>query len=335
MKLDQALLLDLATFNRQLIGIAESDPDVKDHPWISHSVTRFVEAGGKRLRPMMVLVGSRFGPDPDPVHVQKAALLLEYLHMASLIHDDIIDNSDLRRGAPTLQRTVGVPQATHVANYMMARAVEWVLAGEDPAAAEAEEPKPEDKPRLSEVASLLMQLCMGEYQQLSSRFQYDLPLSAYLEKSRNKTAVLMANCFRIGAELSRADKSVCRKLYAFGEALGMAFQIKDDILDYTQSAAEIGKPVGSDLKSGNVTLPVLFALEDGSPELRAAIRSLGPDSPEAEFDRVAQAIAASGAVERSLALSGEYAKKAGRIIARLRPHPACADLEIMLKYFTE
>jgi heptaprenyl diphosphate synthase len=334
MKLDQALLLDLATFNRQLKSIAESDPDARDYPWISQSVTQFVEAGGKRLRPMMVLVGSRFGPKPDPAHVQKAALLLEYLHMASLIHDDIIDNSDLRRGAPTLQRILGVPQATHIANYMMARAVEWAMDGEDPAQAEGEEPKSEDKPRLSEVASLLMQLCMGEYQQLGTRFQYDLPLSAYLEKSRNKTAVLMANCFRIGAELTRADKTVCRRLYAFGEALGMAFQIKDDILDYTRSAADIGKPVGSDLKSGNITLPVLFALEDGSPSLQAAIRSLGPDSPQAEFDRVTEAIAISGAVERSLAVSREYAKKAGRIITRLRPHPACADLEIMLKYFT-
>lgn len=335
MKLHEALRIDLASLNRELIAIAESDPDLRAYPWIGDSVTRLVEAGGKRLRPMMVLVGGRFGPEPDPIHVQKAALLLEYLHMASLIHDDIIDNSDLRRGIPTLQRTVGVAPAAHIAAYMMARALEWAMEGEREPTEEEVRLGSGDKPRLAEVASLLMQLCMGEYQQLGSRFRYEVPLADYLEKSRNKTAVLMANCFRIGAELSRADKTVCKQLYAFGEALGMAFQIRDDVLDYSETTAEIGKPAGSDLRNGNVTLPVLYALEDGGPALAAAIRALGPDSPEEEFARVTREIAACGAVERSLAMSRDYARKAKRILKRLAPHPAVADLEILLKYFTE
>lgn len=337
MKLHEALRIDLAELNKQLIAVAGSDPDVKSHPWIEESVARLVEAGGKRLRPMMVLVGARFGTAPDPLHVGKAAILLECLHMASLIHDDIIDSSDLRRGAPSLHKTVGIPEAAHIANYMMARAVEWALADEEEDPSEWDQQAQAQrggKPRLTDVASLLMQLCMGEYQQLDNRFNCDLRLADYLEKSRNKTAVLMANGFRIGAELSQADKAVCKQLYAFGEALGMAFQIRDDVLDYSESSERIGKPAGSDLRNGNVTLPVLYALEDTDSELAGAIRALGPDSPEEAFVRVTRQIAESGAVEKALELSRAYTKKAERIIARLRPNPACADLDVMLKYFT-
>ncbi|WP_058300830.1 polyprenyl synthetase family protein [Gorillibacterium timonense] len=335
MKLHEALRIDLTELNEQLIAIAASDPDAKGHSWIGESVARLVEAGGKRLRPMMVLVGARFGLESDPTHVGKAALILEYLHMASLIHDDIIDSSDLRRGEPTLHKAVGIPEAAHIANYMMARAVEWAMEGEiDPAEDDRREQR-SDKPRLADVASLLMQLCMGEYQQLGNRFNFDLTLPDYLEKSRNKTAVLMANCFRIGAELNQANKAVCKRLYAFGEALGMAFQIKDDVLDYSETSEQIGKPAGSDLRGGNVTLPVLYALEDKDSELAREIRSLGADSPDEAFARVTRQVAASGAIERSLELSRAYAKKAARIIEKLRPHPATEDLDIFLRYFTE
>lgn len=334
MKLHEALRINLTELSEQLVAIAATDPDIQAEPWIADSVTRLVEAGGKRLRPMMVLVGARFGTEPDPTNVRKAALILEYLHMASLIHDDIIDGAELRRGALTLHKEVGVAAAAHIANYMMARAVEWALDEAEPSAW-SERASRGSKPKLADVAMLLMQLCMGEYQQLDNRFNYELSLSNYLEKSKNKTAVLMANGFRIGAELSQADKKVSRRLYAFGEAVGMAFQIKDDVLDYVETAEQIGKPAGSDLMAGNVTLPVLYALEDRSTPLAREILSLGPGSAPEEFARVTRRIAESDAIERSLALSRSYALKAERMIARLRPHPAADDLEQFLRYFTE
>ncbi|MCL6457840.1 MAG: polyprenyl synthetase family protein [Gorillibacterium sp.] len=335
MNLHEALRIDLEAMNETLIDVVRLDPDLKNSPVIAESVTRLIRSGGKRLRPMMVLIGSRFGSAPSYGRSMRVAAILEYLHMASLVHDDIIDRSDLRRNELTLHHVLGVREAIHLANYMMARAVEWLLA-EDPEemdkGAKVSRGK-DNKTRLRMAASLVTQLCIGEYQQLDNRFQYDLSLADYLEKTRNKTALLMASCFQAGADITHANKETSRLLYSFGEYLGMAFQIRDDVLDYRETAAAIGKPPGSDLRNGNVTLPVLYALE--IPGLNTAIRALDAHSSDEAFNQVVERITDSGAIERTLEVSRKYTDKARLIINKLSNYPAHSDLQILLDHFTK
>lgn len=327
-KLHEALHIDLDAIDDALNRVVLTDPDVQQSSVISDSILQLIRSGGKRLRPMMVIVGARFGversfPNSDQTpadHTIRIAAILEYLHMASLIHDDIIDRSDLRRNEPTLHKLTDTYTATHIANYMMARALEWAtLSNHD------------DVIRIVGTTSILTQLCIGEYQQLYNQFNFDISLDTYLEKTRNKTALLMANCLRSGAEIANADPHTCQLLFEFGECIGMAFQIKDDLLDYTHTSGDIGKPAGSDLRNGNVTLPVLFGLED--PLLSIQIRSLHVGSSAEEVQRVVELIASSDALVRSAELSVSYLQQANMIIEKLKDYSAHTDLQIILEYF--
>lgn len=328
MKLYDQLGINLDEIDRTLCNVLESDSSLS----FSASTVRehglsLVRAGGKRLRPVMAIIGGRFGQAERYPYVLKAAAVLEYIHTASLIHDDIIDQSPLRRGEPTLHTLTGVPRAVLIANYMMARAVEW--ATETPES--DQEPSEQELERISSLASVITELCLGEYSQLRDRFQFDLTLNDYLAKTRNKTALLMAHCLKAGADAAYADSEHSELLFQFGENLGMAFQIKDDVLDFAEKKEKIGKPAGADLRNGNVTLPVLYAMED--PELRKEIVALSGESPQEDFDRVIAAITASGAIERSLRLAQDYTSKAGQAAERLASHPAGIHLIPLIHYF--
>ncbi|WP_040950730.1 polyprenyl synthetase family protein [Gorillibacterium massiliense] len=325
MQLHEALSIDLADLNQTLLNIIESDQDLPKPSDIHSGIIRLIEAGGKRLRPIMAITGGRFGPANNPDKVMRIAAMLEYIHMASLIHDDIIDDSDLRRNVPALHKSVGVNHAIFIANYLMARVVEWATTGEDVDSAFSA--------LCASLASLATQLCVGEYQQLENRFNFNLTLDEYLEKTRSKTALLMAKCLEAGAQCNEADEKIKRILYEFGDALGISFQIRDDVLDYTQTSEAIGKPAGNDLRNGNVTLPVLYALED--PALAADILMLNAESSDEEFAAIVVSIKSCGAIERTLALSESYLAKARSYIAELKEYPAYKDLEILLAFFSQ
>jgi heptaprenyl diphosphate synthase len=335
MKLNEALRINIEHIDRTLRSVVESDSDLPHPSLIRDQVLRLITAGGKRLRPIMVLVGSRFGDPKRSKIVMRTAAILEYLHMASLIHDDVIDRSELRRGEQTLHTTTDVSTAVLIANYMMTRALEWASSS-DASDAEREKNKwgkedNEETRRMSELASLSTELCLGEYGQLDNRFNFDLKLEDYLAKTRNKTARLMAVCLQAGGLAAHADTNICQLLYEFGEALGMAFQIQDDVLDFTKQATVIGKPAGADLRNGIVTLPILYALE--IPELVLPIRSLHAGSSEAEFARVINLINNSNAITRAIQFGREYTSQASQLIDSLSEHKAYRDLTTLLNYF--
>lgn len=337
MKLHEQLCIDIGAIDRMLRHVLESDEALSGSPDILDHALALIDAGGKRLRPMLALVGGRFGNASRQAYVMKAAAVLEYIHTASLIHDDIIDKSDLRRGKPTLHTKVGIAKAVFIANYMMARAVEWASddwdVDKDSASSSSSSPSERDMGRIAELASLITELCLGEYGQLRDRFNFDLTLEQYLDKTRSKTALLMAHCLRAGAEAAEADSRTSELLYQFGEALGIAFQIRDDILDFAESVATIGKPAGADLRNGNVTLPVLLALKNHS--LAERIRSLGAASSDEQFAEAISLIADSGAVEQAREFARSYTDRAAAIAEELSPHPAGADLLPLLRYFSE
>lgn len=321
MKLHDALNIDLNEINREIENLVKRDKDVPKKSQLAQSVLELVNSGGKRLRPIMVIVGSRFGQKVQGRRTLQLSAAAEFIHVASLIHDDIIDDAALRRGEPALHTKIGVLSAVHIGNYMSARVIELLSKYTG------------DKNRyvhdLSSVATA--QLCLGEYQQMEHAYDYDISMEQYLEKSRNKTAMLMATCLRVGALSSESTEETANLLYNFGEALGMSFQIQDDLLDFTQSAAVLGKPAGSDLRHGQVTLPVLFALQD--PELSPVIRTIGPDSSEAEIAHVLDLIHRSDALSRTEEVSQNYLDQAAAIVQQLSSFPAHADLETLLQYF--
>lgn len=321
MKLHEALHIDLNEINREIESLVTRDKDVPKKSTLAQSILELVGSGGKRLRPLMVIVGSRFGPKPAGRRALQLSAAAEFIHAASLIHDDIIDNAELRRGGPALHVKTGVRSAVHIGNYMSARVIELLSRYTG------------DRNRyvhdLSSVATA--QLCLGEYQQMEHAYDYDLTMDQYLEKSRNKTAMLMATCLRVGALSSESTEETADLLYRFGEALGMSFQIQDDLLDFTQSADVLGKPAGSDLRHGQVTLPVLFALQD--PALAPAIRKIGSASSTEEVEYVLGLVSGSDALARTEQVSQDYLDQASAIVQQLAAYPAHKDLDTLLNYF--
>ncbi|MGG3283365.1 polyprenyl synthetase family protein [Paenibacillus solani] len=331
MNIHNRIGMDLASFDRLLQEVVTSDRDLTPPSVVLSSVIDLINAGGKRLRPLMVVIGSRFGDNGHDSAVMKTAVLLEYLHMASLVHDDIIDQSDMRRGRPTLHETTDIQTAVQIGNYMIARAIEWAAQSNGEPDGSSENVSEEEAYRLAELAALVTELCMGEYDQLHHRFNYDLTMEQYLEKTRCKTALLMAHCLKAGAEAAQADSLIAERLFQIGEAIGMAFQIRDDLLDFTKSKEAIGKPAGADLRNGNITLPVIYALND--PALAPQIRQLGPHSAEADMDDVIIGITLSRAIEQSEQLAHSYAQQAQLMIGEFADHPAQEDLQALLQYF--
>lgn len=321
MKLHEALDIDLRQINREIEAIVKYDKDVPRSSMLSKSILELVRSGGKRIRPLMVIVGSRFGIATTGKKQLQLAAAAEFIHAASLIHDDIIDHSELRRGQPALHTKTGVSEGIHIGNYMSARVIELLTS----------QSMNRDWGVQDLAALATSQLCLGEYEQLKHAYDYDITLGQYLEKSRNKTAQLIATCLRTGALSANATEDIAELLYSFGEHLGMSFQIQDDLLDFTQSSEVLGKPAGSDLIHGQVTLPIIYALE--VPELSPIIRSIHADSTQEEIDAALEAIRSSGALEKTQQLSKFYLDQAQQIIDQLADYPAHKDLQVLLNYF--
>ncbi|OAB36808.1 heptaprenyl diphosphate synthase [Paenibacillus macquariensis subsp. defensor] len=321
MTLHETLNINLRRINKTIEDIVRLDRDVPASSILSKSILALIRSGGKRLRPLMVVVGSRFGTLPTGKLQLQLAAAVEFIHASSLIHDDIIDRSDMRRGQSAMHTITGVSEAVHIGSYMSARVIELLSSYSS------------NKDRyihdLSAVATA--QLCLGEYEQLEHRYDYDLTLEQYLEKSRNKTAQLMATCLRVGALSTEADPEVAELLYTFGEHLGMSFQIQDDLLDFTQTPDILGKPSGSDLIQGQVTLPVIYALQ--RPELAPTIRAIHSGSTPLEIQEAISIICSSGALQQTEQLSHDYLNKAQGIIEQLSSFPAHQDLQSLLDYF--
>ncbi|MDO3411437.1 polyprenyl synthetase family protein [Saccharibacillus sp. CPCC 101409] len=321
MELHKTLGIDLRRVEREMKRIVKYDNDVPPNSELERSLLQTIEAGGKRLRPMLVIVGSRFGPRADDNRIVQLAAAAEFIHTASLIHDDLIDRSPLRRGEPSLHTLIGPAKAVYVGNYMSARVVELLSQADEQAGGGRE----------SFTAVATAELCLGEYEQLEHAYDYSLSLDDYLLKSKHKTAHLMAVSLEFGARAAGADEDLCRSLYAFGEHLGLSFQIRDDLLDFTASEQQLGKPAGSDLLGGQVTLPVLYALED--PALAAEIRAVGPHTRPEDIRPLLDAIRASGALRRAEEFCRAELELARRIALSLGGHPAHADLLSLADYF--
>lgn len=290
--------LRLLTENlKQLVGAR--------HPILYAAAEHLFGAGGKRLRPAIVLLLSRATmPDQEitPKH-RRLAEITEMIHTASLVHDDVIDESELRRGVPTVHSSFGNRVAVLAGDFLFAQS-SWYLANLDNLAV------------VKLLSEVIMDLAEGEIQQGLNRFDTSLSIEAYLEKSYYKTASLLANSSEAAGILSGVSAEMSKNFYNYGRNLGLAFQIVDDILDFTASSDTLGKPAGSDLKSGNLTAPVLYALEE-KPYLEGLIER--EFAQEGDLEQALRLIEDSQGIPRARELASHHAQSAVQYLEGLPP----------------
>lgn len=266
------------------------------HPILYAAAEHLFGAGGKRIRPAIVLLMARAvsaGADILPQH-RRLAEITEMIHTASLVHDDVVDESDLRRGVPTVHSSFGNRIAVLAGDFLFAQS-SWYLANLD------------NLMVVKLLSEVIMDLAEGEIQQGLNRFDTGLTLEAYLDKSYYKTASLIANSSKSVGVLSDLSDHQLQNLYNYGRDLGLAFQIVDDILDFTGSAEVLGKPAGSDLKSGNLTAPVLYALEE-KPYLGTLIER--EFSEEGDFEQAMALVQEGDGITRSRDLAKQHVDRA-------------------------
>ncbi|CAL0310214.1 unnamed protein product [Lupinus luteus] len=282
---------DLQMLNKNLQSIVGAE-----NPVLMSAAEQIFSAGGKRMRPALVFLVSRataelLGLNELTAKHRRLAEIIEMIHTASLIHDDVLDESDLRRGKKTVHQLFGTRVAVLAGDFMFAQS-SWYLANL------------ENIEVIKLISQVIKDFASGEIKQASSLFDCDVKLDEYLIKSYYKTASLMAASTKGAAIFSGADNSLSEKMYEYGKNLGLSFQVVDDILDFTQSAEQLGKPAASDLSKGNLTAPVIFALEK-EPKLRDIIES--EFSETGSLDEAIELVKGCGGIERAQELAKEKA----------------------------
>ncbi|GMY33472.1 solanesyl diphosphate synthase 1 [Fagus crenata] len=310
---------DLQTLNQNLQSIVGAE-----NPVLMSAAEQIFGAGGKRMRPALVFLVSRataelVGLKELTMEHRRLAEIIEMIHTASLIHDDVLDDSNMRRGQETVHQMYGTRVAVLAGDFMFAQS-SWYLANL------------ENLEVIKLISQVIKDFASGEIKQASSLFDCDVELEEYLIKSYYKTASLIAASTKGAAVFSGVDSTVTQKMYEYGKNLGLAFQVVDDILDFTQSAEQLGKPAGSDLVNGNLTAPVIFALEK-APKLRDIIES--EFSEPGSLNEAVELIKSCGGIERAQELAKE---KADLAIQNLQCLPESAfrlALEDMVLYNLE
>lgn len=269
-----------------------------NHDMLKQTSIHLLKAGGKRLRPVFVLMAGQFG-NYRLDQLTHVAVPLELIHMATLVHDDVIDDATTRRGKLTVKTKWDNKIAMYTGDYIIARALEVVTELSNP--------------RIHQVMSkAIVEMCIGEMEQIRYFFHSGQTIRHYLLRIRRKTALLIAVSCQLGAMAAEATEQVARKLYDFGYNVGMAFQIRDDILDLCGTEKQLGKPPGSDIRQGNITLPVIYALEqqDLRPTLLQELEQIRQQEGEADASLLIRLVRGSGAIERADELAGRYIDKA-------------------------
>ena len=285
---------------------AEVGTDVRT----ASALTRHIlSAGGKRLRPAMVALSARaVGSPVEDARISIVGAAVEFFHMATLVHDDVVDNTATRRGKPTANAVFGNGVAVLSGDYIFARAMRMLaLDG--------------DLRIIRTVSGITIEMSEGEVMEIAATGNAGLPLTEYYEILRKKTACFVEGCCRCGAILAHAEDSVENALADYGYRLGMAFQIADDLLDYTGDPGITGKPRGSDLKDGRATLPFLLGLEATSVSERAYLLSAFGNAllPDEEVLAICDLLAHYEAFDRTRQVAREFVEQSGTALTQLPP----------------
>jgi heptaprenyl diphosphate synthase len=275
-----------------------------------------LQAGGKRIRPIFVLLAGKFG-HYDIDMMKNVAVALELIHMASLVHDDVIDDAELRRGQPTVKSKWDNQIAMYTGDFIFALSLELMTNIDKPAAHKI-------------LANTMVEVTVGEIEQIKDKYRFDQNLRDYLRRIKRKTALLIAASCQLGAIAADVEESIHKKLYRFGYYVGMSYQITDDILDFTSTEEELGKPAGSDLLQGNITAPALFAMENA--DIRCEIEKVNEYMEYEKIERIISLIKQSGAIEKSISLSDRYLDKALQVLEEMPTNKAKKTLRDIAKF---
>ena len=292
-----------------------------DYPFVTEASRHLVDAGGKRFRPLLVLLAAQFG-DPDRPQVIDAAVVCELTHLATLYHDDVMDEAPMRRGAASANARWDNTVAILTGDFLFARASD-ILADLGP-----------DAVRIQ--ARTFERLCTGQIRETVGPQDGLDPVKHHLQVLADKTGSLIATSGRFGAMMSGAAPEVVDTMTRFGEAIGVAFQLADDLVDITSESEQSGKTPGTDLREGIPTLAALIALagtDDADAELRDLLGRPLPD--DAEHARALALLRAHPALVEAKAEAVHWARQASACLAEL-PHNAARDaLEALCDYVVE
>ena len=293
---------DFAAINHLIPNQLSSDVDLVEE------IGRYiVESGGKRLRPLLVLLSARGCGFSGNRHVVLAAVI-EFLHTASLLHDDVVDKSELRRGRPTANACWGNAPSVLVGDFLYSRAFQLMVALEDTEI-------------LAILADATNRIAEGEVMQLANIGNLDIAEDRYLEAIRCKTALLFQAATHSGAVLASRDPAEVEAHKQFGLHFGTAYQLVDDWLDYAGDAETMGKNAGNDLAEGKLTLPLIHALAHGTECQAALIRDSLRTRSRERFDRVAAAVHACGAMDYTHSAALAASDRALACLERLPANP--------------
>jgi octaprenyl-diphosphate synthase len=285
---------------------------------IRQIASHIVSAGGKRLRPMLAVIAARTLGPADGAHRQLAAIV-EFIHTSTLLHDDVVDESDMRRGRKTANALWGNAPSVLVGDFLYSRSFQLMV-------------ELDSMPVMRVLADTTNRIAEGEVLQLLHIGNPDTTEQDYLQVIECKTAVLFAAATRLGGALAGATPAQEDALARYGMHLGLAFQVADDMLDYTADAATLGKNLGDDLAEGKATLPLIHALANAAPELRARLAAIVAARDLDALPEIQQAIRAGGGIDYSRALAHRHADIAIAALDALPPSEWRDALRTLARY---
>jgi len=262
--------------------------------FIQDTLCSLIDSGGKMLRPAFLLIAAKFG-DFNPDKIYPLAACIEMLHMSTLVHDDIVDDSKTRRGTETIQSKYGKDYAVYMGDFLFCTCFK-ILS---------------ESTRVDEIkldSRVLSRICIGEINQFSSQFDLELSVRKYLRRISLKTAELFSLSFYTGAAESKCSITLSKQFWQIGHYIGMAFQIIDDILDYTRDSKKVGKPLGMDIKQGIFTLPLIYADEKSHNEISKIL--LKDSYNDIDIAKVIDITKENGGIEKAKQLAHKYSSKA-------------------------
>jgi len=288
---------------------------------INQVAEHIISAGGKRLRPMLLLLAGQATGKTRAAHHQLAAVV-EFIHTSTLLHDDVVDESQLRRGRHTANALWGNAASVLVGDFLYSRSFQLMV-------------ELDSMPVMQLLADTTNIISEGEVLQLLHVRNPDIDEAAYLAVIQRKTAVLFAAAAQLGALLSGADIATQQRLYHYGMQLGHAFQIADDVLDYTANAEDLGKNLGDDLAEGKATLPLIHAITHSHSATATRLRQIIRNGEASALAEVLAAIKTSGALEYSRQRALQYAQSATDALEGLAEGAALTALRGLARHAVE
>jgi octaprenyl-diphosphate synthase len=316
--LSRLLEADIRAVNTMILARMESPV-----PMIRELAGYLIAAGGKRIRPLMTLAATAvYGGDMIRAH--RLATAVEFIHTATLLHDDVVDDSEERRGQKSANEVFGNEASVLVGDFLFSRAFQMMV----------EDGNLHVLKTLSDASAIIAQ---GEVLQLSIQGNLGTSMDEYLEVIKGKTAALFAAACEVGPLVSGADLNAARIMAEYGMNLGIAFQIADDILDYSARQEKLGKTVGDDFREGKMTAPVILALQKANAEERAFWKRTMEDKEQDDSDliRAQSLFERHGALKEALAMARLYAQKAREALAEAPDSPLRATLDALALYTVE